>query len=221
MASGGGAPSAAPAAAEVAEGEPAPGRNIKVLRLKGGPGDSAEACEALRARVKALELELEMARLPAAADGADGAAAAAAAQLRLQTSAEVGKLKAELASMTTAKERLQTVFTAKIKEFKEAVTALTGYTVSMNSSETKRYRVHSKYAHRDDVLLFAATDDGAYSLLASEYATRLDPQVRMYMQQRKSIPAFLAAVTLLALDDASGDETKQIAIEALHAAANQ
>ena len=101
------------------------------------------------------------------------------------------------------------------------MTALTGYTVSMNSSETKRYRVHSKYAHRDDVLLFAATDDGAYSLLASEYATRLDPQVRMYMQQRKSIPAFLAAVTLLALDDASGDETKQIAIEALHAAANQ
>ena len=55
-------------------------------------------------------------------------------------------------------------------------------------------------ALKGDVLKFRCSKEGDMELLPTEFATRLSPQIETYLQERHSIPAFLASVTLRLLD---------------------
>ena len=125
---------------------------------------------------------MAMASTPATASEASGLAR------------EVSSLRSQLESAEKRNKRLKEVFHAKITEFREACYSLTGYKVDMLNDQ---YRLHSMYAERpDDVLMFQTATDGSVSLLETEFSQTCDAFLSSYLVKFKSIPAFLAAVTL-------------------------
>ena len=131
--------------------------------------------------------------------------------------------------LLAAQERLKTIFNELISEFRKTVTLLTGFRVDM-VGETRQYEVRPSMAIKGDVLKFRCSKEGDMELLPTEFATRLSPQIETYLQarsthryhgasasasaartsvltsaglllqERHSIPAFLASVTLRLLD---------------------
>ena len=55
-------------------------------------------------------------------------------------------------------------------------------------------------AQPKDVLKFRCTKKGDVEMQTTDFAERLAPQIKEYLQERQSIPAFLASVTLRLLD---------------------
>eukprot|EP01132_Coremiostelium_polycephalum_P002103 gene2103-2591_t len=96
-------------------------------------------------------------------------------------------------------ERLKQVFRQKINEFREAVYALLGFKIDVDSHS--RYRLQSMYAEKEeDFLLFQMSGTGGrvgnMELLETDFTKTLENEIRDYLFKCKSIPSFLSQITI-------------------------
>lgn len=104
---------------------------------------------------------------------------------------------------TKINARLKEVFKEKIAQYREAVYLLTGYRIDLLTVDSvpraqTRLRLRSMYAERpDDAIEFMWRDLVTLELLDSPFVSDyLDQKYLRYLQTSKSVPAFLASVTL-------------------------
>jgi hypothetical protein len=191
----------------------------KVLHLAANPASNAQQAmiDGLRARVRALRMQLDMCAAggsggAAPADGAEAGggggggggggsdAALAAASKLLEAQVECEELRKKMSDLETKCERLARIFNEKIKEFRETVIKLTGFRVDLPqpASDPTLFHVNSTFLPRTKatVLQFRCSKQGEMELLGSDFTQSLTPLVQTYLQEGRSIPAFLAAVTI-------------------------
>ena len=146
-------PAPAPAPSAASEGGGGEG-GMKVLHMVHNPSSNAQQAmiEGLKARVRALRMQLDVseAGVAAAADsaagGKDALAVAAAAASSIEAQSECEELRKQVRDLTTQKERLKTVFQSKIKEFRDKVQVLTGYRVDLpNAPPMNLYNLYPPY----------------------------------------------------------------------------
>ncbi|EGG14791.1 mitotic spindle assembly checkpoint protein 1 [Cavenderia fasciculata] len=101
-------------------------------------------------------------------------------------------------------DRLKQVFKLKIHEFREAVYALFGFKIDMDTNNL--YKLQSMYAEKEsDFLIFQRAQSSSLSndkkvgrmeLMETEFTNTLDKEVRAYLFKCKCIPAFLSQITI-------------------------
>ncbi|KAM9955336.1 hypothetical protein ACTFIW_002394 [Dictyostelium discoideum] len=101
-------------------------------------------------------------------------------------------------------DRLKQIFKQKINEFREAVYALLGFKIDVDTNN--RYKLQSMYAEREsDFLMFQQSPPTQQSnnkgriqmeLLETEFTRNLDKEIKAYLFACKSIPSFLSQVTI-------------------------
>eukprot|EP01029_Cantina_marsupialis_P015785 TRINITY_DN347069_c0_g1_i1.p1 TRINITY_DN347069_c0_g1~~TRINITY_DN347069_c0_g1_i1.p1 ORF type:complete len:675 (-),score=182.60 TRINITY_DN347069_c0_g1_i1:213-2237(-) len=97
-------------------------------------------------------------------------------------------------------QRLMECFTSQMKDLREAVYQLTGYRITMTSN--REYMLHNMYTtSSDDHFAFRRGTSGQLELLESEFFKSLDPSLMACLERFKSIPGFLASVTLSLLEN--------------------
>lgn len=98
-------------------------------------------------------------------------------------------------------QRLKEMFKDRITSFREAVYLLTGFKVDLYNDDAtnmglRRLRLRSMFAESpEDSLLFQWQGD-CLELLDTPYAARVDERLFEYLGKCKSVPAFLAALTM-------------------------
>lgn len=104
---------------------------------------------------------------------------------------------------TKVNARLKEVFKEKIAQYREAVYLLTGYRIDLLTVDSipraqTRLRLRSMYGERpEDAIEFMWRDQVTLELLDSPFVSdHLDQRFLRYLQASKSVPAFLASVTL-------------------------
>ncbi|XP_037545734.1 mitotic spindle assembly checkpoint protein MAD1 [Nematolebias whitei] len=113
----------------------------------------------------------------------------------LPPSKEVLDLRKQMESSELRNQRLKEVFQKKIQEFRTVCYVLTGYQIDITIEN--QYRLTSVYAeHMEDSLLFKKGSNGSMQLMETEFSKTLGEMVALHLHHQKSIPAFLAAVTL-------------------------
>ncbi|KAJ3196026.1 coiled-coil domain-containing protein mad1 [Irineochytrium annulatum] len=118
-------------------------------------------------------------------------------------------MKAEMSEKDKRMMRLKEVYAAKAQEYREAVFSLLGYKVDFHEG---RVRLKSTFADADDPsFLFSsgANDEGTLQLVGGlpERIGLLQRQRQFYVDERGSVPAFLAAATLAGLEAGAFDGT--------------
>eukprot|EP00316_Scyphosphaera_apsteinii_P011477 CAMPEP_0119299810 /NCGR_PEP_ID=MMETSP1333-20130426/1848_1 /TAXON_ID=418940 /ORGANISM="Scyphosphaera apsteinii, Strain RCC1455" /LENGTH=725 /DNA_ID=CAMNT_0007301373 /DNA_START=120 /DNA_END=2297 /DNA_ORIENTATION=+ len=186
-----------------AEDTPETSKGAKVLHMTDNPTSAATSAqiEALKAKVQALQLQLQaqFAGSPPASHScsvpdpaADGGSLSAATPQVSALQSEVSELRQQV----LGKERLATVFTEKIAEFRKAVKLITGFRVDLHDAQHE-FHLYPIYApNRGDALVFRPNAHDEMELLASPLAARLPAEIEQYLQRCHSIPAFLSAVNL-------------------------
>ncbi|KAJ3296724.1 coiled-coil domain-containing protein mad1 [Borealophlyctis nickersoniae] len=109
---------------------------------------------------------------------------------------ECEKLQGMLADKERIHMRLKEVYQSKVQEYRGAVYSLLGYKLEIQMDG--RVRLTSMYESQDDIsFLFSSSehDQGTIQLLGAKSGA-LGENMRHYVNQRGSIPAFLASVTL-------------------------
>ncbi|KAK5578568.1 hypothetical protein RB653_008240 [Dictyostelium firmibasis] len=98
-------------------------------------------------------------------------------------------------------DRLKQIFKQKINEFREAVYALLGFKIDVDTNN--RYKLQSMYAEREtDFLMFQQSSQTNHKgkiqmeLLETEFTRNLDKEIKAYLFTCKSIPSFLSQVTI-------------------------
>ncbi|KAN0023356.1 hypothetical protein ACTFIU_011526 [Dictyostelium citrinum] len=99
-------------------------------------------------------------------------------------------------------DRLKQIFKQKINEFREAVYALLGFKIDVDTNN--RYKLQSMYAEREsDFLMFQQSPSQSNNkgkiqmeLLETEFTRNLDKEIKAYLFACKSIPSFLSQVTI-------------------------
>ena len=122
---------------------------------------------------------------------------------RRYSSEAIGSSDSGSIDTTKVNARLKEVFKEKIAQYREAVYLLTGYRIDLLTVDTvpraqTRLRLRSMYAERpDDAIEFMWRDLVTLELLDSPFVSdHLDQKYLSYLQASKSVPAFLASVTL-------------------------
>lgn len=169
--------------------------NTKVLHLKFNPTSVAkqqrqEEVEVLREEVTRLREHLRSLASPAPETGGPN--------ISLPPSQEVLDLRRQMESSELRNQRLKEVFQKKIQEFRTVCYVLTGFQLDLTT--LCHYRLSSVYAeHMDDFLLFKSTGEvgsGSMQLMETCFSRRVPEMVELHLHHQRSIPAFLAAVTL-------------------------
>uniref|UniRef100_A0A1I8I0V7 TPR_MLP1_2 domain-containing protein n=1 Tax=Macrostomum lignano TaxID=282301 RepID=A0A1I8I0V7_9PLAT len=198
-------------------------RFTRVLHLVQNPAQEAE--EARENELAELRKKLEKAltrcekleeklKNRAAAGPADGEAAAATAGSSAAATSVIGdmtrdvsmiieRLKTELDRKDLQKQRQREAFRTNTEKMREAVHRLLGYRVQLESDNPSErlFRISSTYVDFDEQdsdktsFLFRLNDDNV-DLLTTDYVSEWQSDVRHYVQERNSVPAFLATVTL-------------------------
>lgn len=85
-------------------------------------------------------------------------------------------------------------FTCSAQEYRDVCYMLLGYKIDRTGH--KNYRISSMYAESaDDYLTFTLCEEGI-EMVHTEYSTTLGELVELHLQQHRSIPMFLSALTL-------------------------
>ncbi|PAA74798.1 hypothetical protein BOX15_Mlig022528g6 [Macrostomum lignano] len=116
---------------------------------------------------------------------------------------EIERLKTELDRKDLQKQRQREAFRTNTEKMREAVHRLLGYRVQLESDNPSErlFRISSTYVDFDEQdsdktsFLFRLNDDNV-DLLTTDYVSEWQSDVRHYVQERNSVPAFLATVTL-------------------------
>ncbi|VBB26577.1 unnamed protein product [Acanthocheilonema viteae] len=130
------------------------------------------------------------------------------ATLRKKQRAEMAKqladLQFQLHKAEKEKERALKIQSDLVKKYRAFVTALSGLQIKMKEDDLAQ--VESIF-DPGNYFIFKVLDYGkTVSLLETDYATQWTAQIREYLQGRNSIPAFLAAITLI-LDERAESTT--------------
>ncbi|RUS31888.1 mitotic checkpoint protein-domain-containing protein [Jimgerdemannia flammicorona] len=114
------------------------------------------------------------------------------------------RLEAQVAEKEKRMMRLKEIWKAKGKEFLEAVHSLLGY--KFDFLENGRVRLTSMYSEANDhSFLFTSNDNNSGTLQLvgggnDEYMKSLQNQIKFWVNERGSIPAFLSNVTMELFD---------------------
>ncbi|MFH4979723.1 hypothetical protein AB6A40_006432 [Gnathostoma spinigerum] len=113
------------------------------------------------------------------------------------------KLQYQLMKASKEKEKALKIQSDLIKKYRSVVTALSGLQIKMKDDDFVQVQsIFEKDRSLD--FMFKVEDWGNnVSLLETEYVSRWSDHVKEYLEDRHSVPAFLAAVTL-ALDREAG-----------------
>ncbi|KAJ4375107.1 coiled-coil domain-containing protein mad1 [Neocucurbitaria cava] len=113
---------------------------------------------------------------------------------------ELDELKAQLASSTKKISRLKQIWTAKSLEFREAVASILGW--KLDFMPNGRVKVTSMFKPADEEGENSIVFDGENGTMKvsggeqSEFAGEIRDQIVYWVEGRKEIPCFLAALTL-------------------------
>lgn len=168
----------------------------RVLELKSNPTADAEALKlstvrTLREANTQLLAQLESQQLPPST--------VPYATLEA-TKDELDELRAQLASSTKKISRLKQIWTAKSLEFREAVASILGW--KLDFMPNGRVKVTSMFKPADDEGENSIVFDGENGTMKvsggehSEFAGEIRDQIVYWVEGRKEIPCFLAALSL-------------------------
>ncbi|XP_065212117.1 mitotic spindle assembly checkpoint protein MAD1 [Planococcus citri] len=110
---------------------------------------------------------------------------------------EISDLKDRLKSAEIQNQRLCEVFRKRSHDFRDAMYMLFGYKVDVLPNN--QYRLCSLYAFDpQDILLFqmSSSNNGTMELLETGYSQTLSDMIDLHLKQHKSIPLFLASLTV-------------------------
>lgn len=190
----------------------------RVLELEGSPAQKDLAIrtatlEALRAENRALLEKLAVLEkrrgagpLVASVDGNAAAAGLVPRESLDILQQEVVQLKATIQQKETARDRLKTVFTAKAREYREAVHSLLGY--KLDFQDNGRVKVTSVFAPSDNYSLVFKSNTGDMGTMALvgggdaafNVSQEVRTQMRFWVTERGCIPGFLASLTIELFD---------------------
>ncbi|KAL0238045.1 hypothetical protein GEMRC1_012519 [Eukaryota sp. GEM-RC1] len=106
----------------------------------------------------------------------------------------VNDLTQKLSSSELKYERLKTVFHQHVRHYREAVTAITGWQVDLSGD---LFTVRSLYSEdSNDYFAFESPEESVYLLVETEVLSKINPDLVSYLQKFRSIPGFLAQVTM-------------------------
>jgi len=120
-------------------------------------------------------------------------------------SQEIAALTKQITSLEKRQDRYRQIFADKISLFREACYLLFGYKVQMHEEKDSStqmpvtvFTLQSIYAQSDDDKLLFQLNSGRMDMLANDYTTspELERQVRTFLKNFKSIPAFMANLTM-------------------------
>ncbi|CAG9537738.1 unnamed protein product [Cercopithifilaria johnstoni] len=123
---------------------------------------------------------------------------------RVEMTKQLADLQFQLHKAEKEKERALKIQSNLVKKYRAFVTALSGLQIKMKEDDL--VQVESIF-DPGNYFIFKVLDYGkTISLLETDYATRWTAQIHEYLQGRNSIPAFLAAITLI-LDERAESTT--------------
>ncbi|CAM9232727.1 unnamed protein product [Heterosigma akashiwo] len=94
-------------------------------------------------------------------------------------------------------QRLKEMFKEQIARFREAVYLLFGYKLDMGGAHARpKLRLRSMFAENESDDLLFQWGKGGLELCETDFATKIDRKVFVYLHQCNSVPAFLSNVTL-------------------------
>ncbi|KAJ1971936.1 coiled-coil domain-containing protein mad1 [Dimargaris xerosporica] len=187
-------------------------RTTRVLQLAQNPTTNAYAIrettlKALQDENRELLRQLQRGAFPKPSSP-ECSSALSGAQIPQQTVDNLlrdnAALQAELAQRDKRLARLKEVWQAKAQEMREAIYSLLGY--RLDFLENGRVRLVSMYsAAEDHSFIFTSNqhDSGTLELAGggnTDYVKSLEPLIQFWVVERRSIPAFLATVTLELFD---------------------
>ncbi|PRP83965.1 hypothetical protein PROFUN_08649 [Planoprotostelium fungivorum] len=106
---------------------------------------------------------------------------------------QIQQLTRQLKEETIKYQKLKKVAQNKISEVQDLTKDLFGY--SVYPIDNKRYKLTSKYASKEDEILFDHSK-GQLALLETEFVSSLGAEISGYLSKCHSIPAFLSHITL-------------------------
>ncbi|XP_062507704.1 mitotic spindle assembly checkpoint protein MAD1-like isoform X2 [Corticium candelabrum] len=109
---------------------------------------------------------------------------------------DIVELQEKLKNEQTKRERMEMMFQAKARDFRNAVYSLLGYRIDLRPDN--QCRLTSIYAERDeDHLIFEVNDGGrCVAMKDTQFSAGLSELVETYLRKHKSVPALLASLTL-------------------------
>ncbi|RUS21761.1 spindle assembly checkpoint component Mad1 [Endogone sp. FLAS-F59071] len=113
-------------------------------------------------------------------------------------------LETQIAAKEAREKRFKQIWGAKLTEYREAVHSLLGY--KLDFLENGRVRLKSMYSEADDHSFIFTSNDGDMGMMKlagggnTEYMNSMQNQIRFWVNERDSIPAFLSSVTLELFD---------------------
>ncbi|VDK73713.1 unnamed protein product [Litomosoides sigmodontis] len=123
---------------------------------------------------------------------------------RNEMAKQLADLQFQLHKAEKEKERALKIQSNLVKKYRAFVTALSGLQIKMKEDDL--VQVESIF-DPGNCFIFKVLDYGkTISLLETDYATQWTSQIREYLRGRNSIPAFLAAITLI-LDERAESTT--------------
>ncbi|KAF2640297.1 MAD-domain-containing protein [Massarina eburnea CBS 473.64] len=182
---------------------------IRVLELKENPTADAESLKLSTV----LTLREANAALLAQLQGTAPGNIVSAAVLT-STQDELAEAHNQIAQMEKKTKRLKQIWTAKSLEFREAVASVLGW--KLDFMPNGRVKVTSMFKPADEDSENSIVFDGEKGTMKvsggeqSEFARDIRDQIVYWVEGRKEIPCFLAALTLEFFERKNGDVTRQL-----------
>ncbi|XP_050299505.1 mitotic spindle assembly checkpoint protein MAD1 [Anthonomus grandis grandis] len=109
---------------------------------------------------------------------------------------EVQSLKEQIKNNEKQTQRLKDYFKSSMQDFRNVVYMLFGYKID-RPSNSSIYKLRNMYAeNQDDILCFEINQEGDLNLLENDFVAKLGPMIELHLNNQKSIPVFLSAITL-------------------------
>lgn len=108
---------------------------------------------------------------------------------------EVNSLRTQIQSLESKNQHLKDIYRSASQEFRDVCYMLFGYRVDRVT--TTNYRILSMYAEtEDDFLSFRINESGVLDMLESDYSVSLGDMMKQHLGEHKSLPSFLATLTM-------------------------
>lgn len=108
---------------------------------------------------------------------------------------EVNSLKEQIKSQESQAQRMKELFKSSMQEFRNVIYMLFGYKIDRTSNSL--YKLRSIYAERaEDQIVFQVNQVGELNMCQSDFAETLAEMIEVHLNQHKSIPVFLSALTI-------------------------
>jgi len=114
--------------------------------------------------------------------------------LQPSPSKELEEIKEKLHTEELRNKRLKEIFKKTSSEFREVCYQLTGYKIDIPC--TNQYRLTNMYSESSRDHLLFQQKDGRIQVLETDYSSRLQESLELYLERHNSIPALLSSITM-------------------------